>query len=166
VFDSRFVKAKRRRTKRRGQELIRRSSFALIFHSAAGYVRDMDEEIHVDAAVREKTHVGDVEFPVSVPERLIDWIDFPNDVFQYAPKMGLDNHAVKFLMAVLSGRWGLTAPVDLQDIAIKTGMQYPLMDQIVRDLLEKNYATLGDKLNLYRFWIVLLHLKGVRFTIG
>jgi hypothetical protein len=126
----------------------------------------MDEEIHVDAVVREKTHVGEVEFPVSVPERLIDWIQFPDDVFYYAPQMGLDKHAVKFLMAVLRGRWGLAAPVDLQDIAIKTGLQYHTMDEIVRGLLDKNYATLGEKLNLYRFWIVLLHLKGVRFTVG
>jgi len=52
---------------------------------------------------------------------------------------------------------------NLKDIAIKTAMQYSEMDTIVRDLIDKNYASLGDHLDLYRFWVVLLHVKGVRF---
>jgi hypothetical protein len=42
-------------------------------------------------------------------------------------------------------------------------MQYAEMDAIVRDLIEKNYASLDKRLDLYRFWIVLLHVKGITF---
>lgn len=126
----------------------------------------MAEEIEVPAVVREKTFVGKVRFPATVPERLVDLLRFPEDVFELAPKMGLGETSVKFLMAILGGRWAVTAKVDLQDVAIKTGMLYPVMDEIVRDLLEKNYARLNDRLDLYRFWIVLLHVKGVRFKVA
>lgn len=126
----------------------------------------MAQEIEVPAAVREKTYVGKVNFPATVPERIVDLFRFPEDVFELAPKMGLDETAVKFLMAILNGKWALTAAVDLQDIAIKTGMKYPVMDEIVRSLLDKNYARLNHRLDLYRFWIVLLHVKGVRFTVA
>lgn len=125
----------------------------------------MAQEIEVPAAVREKTYVGKVNFPASVPERLVDLFRFPEDVFELAPKMGLDETAVKFLMAILNGKWALTAAVDLQDIAIKTGLKYPVMDEIVRSLLDKNYARLNHRLDLYRFWIALLYVKGVRFTV-
>jgi hypothetical protein len=54
----------------------------------------------------------------------------------------------------------------LQRIAIQTGMKYPDMDEIIRDLIEKNYAQLNERLNLYRLWICLLHVKGVRFVEG
>lgn len=126
----------------------------------------MADKIAVKEVVTEKTHVGRVRFPASVPEGLVDLIQFPQDVFERSKEMGLDEQAVKFLMAILRGKWATTAVVDLQDIAIKTGMKYPDMDAIVRGLLEKNYARLGDRLDLYRFWIVLLHLKGVRFVAG
>ena len=126
----------------------------------------MAEEIIVSAVVVEKTHVGKVQFPVTVPERLVDLLQFPDDVFQLAEKMGLDSKAVKFLMAILRGKWGLRPVIDLQDIAIKTGMQYDDMDEIVRSLIDKNYAKLNDRLDLYRFWIVLLHIKGIRFVPG
>ncbi len=123
----------------------------------------MADSISVEAVKAEKTYVGKVRFPVTVPERLVELIRFPEDVFQYAPKMGLDDRAVKFLMAVLHGKWAVTAAVDLQEVAINTGMQYSEMDKIVRGLLDKNYARLSERLDLYRFWIALLHVKGVRF---
>ena len=42
-------------------------------------------------------------------------------------------------------------------------LQYADMDEIVRDLVAKNYAQLGERLELYRLWICLLHIKGIRF---
>ncbi len=120
--------------------------------------------IPVEKVITEKTFVGRVRFPAAVPERLIEHLEFPGDVFRYARALGLDERAVKFLLAVLHGKWALTAALDLQDMAIKTGFQYAEMDGIVRGLLDKNYARLEDRLDLYRFWIVLLHLKGVRFA--
>lgn len=123
----------------------------------------MTEEIKVPAVVAERTHVGKVRFPTTMPERLIELIQFPEDLYELAPKMGLDETAVKFLIAILGGKWASTAKMDLQYTAIKTGMQYSVMDEIVRDLLKKNFARLGDRLDLYRFWIALLHVKGVRF---
>jgi len=122
------------------------------------------ENIPVEDVVTERTYVGKVRFPVAVPERLVDLFRFPDDVFEHAEELGLDKDAVKFLMAVLHGRWGLSVELDLVDVAIGTGMQYAKMDEIVRGLIEKNYAQLNAKLNLYRFWIVLLHVKGVRFV--
>jgi DNA-binding IclR family transcriptional regulator len=95
----------------------------------------MSEKIPVEAVVVEKTFVGKVKF----------------------------QRTVKFLLAALNGKRGLKPKIDLQDIAIKTAMQYSEMDTIIRDLIEKNYARLGDHLDLYRFWVVLLHVKGVRF---
>ena len=84
-------------------------------------------------------------------------------MYEYVEKMGLNERTIKFLMGALNGKWSLTASADLQDIAIKTAMQYAEMDAIVRDLIEKNYARLDKRLDLYRFWIVLLHVKGIRF---
>ena len=123
----------------------------------------MSEVIPVPSVVTEKTHVGDVNFPTSVPENVVEFLRFPDDLFEYVEKMGLNKRTTKFLLAALNGRWGLTASVDLQDIAIKTGMQYSEMDYIVRDLIEKNYAKLDKRLDLYRFWIALLYVKGFEF---
>jgi hypothetical protein len=119
--------------------------------------------VPVEAVFYEKTFVGEVCFPASVPERFIDFLQFPQDLFENVEKMGLNKRTVKFLLAALNGRWALTAGVDLQDIAIKTGMQYSEMDTIVRDLIDKNYARLDKRLDIYRFWVVLLHVKGVTF---
>jgi hypothetical protein len=117
----------------------------------------------VESVIVEKTYVGKVRFPASVPERVVEHLRFPEDLYEYVEKMGLNERTIKFLMGALNGKWSLTASADLQDIAIKTAMQYAEMDAIVRDLIEKNYATLGKRLDLYRFWIVLLHVKGIRF---
>jgi hypothetical protein len=122
-----------------------------------------EETIPVEAVVIEKTHVGKVAFPVSVPERFVDHLRFPQDLFEHVEKMGLNQRTVKFLLASLNGKWSLTGSADLQDIAIKTGMQYSEMDTIVRDLIEKNYARLDKRIEIYRFWVVLLHVKGIEF---
>jgi len=126
----------------------------------------VSDNIPVPALVEEKTHVGKVNFPATVPERMYELLDFPQDLTDYVEKMGLSKRTVKFLLAALNGKWGLTASADLQDIAIKTGMQYAEMDTIVRDLIDKNYARLDKRLDLYRFWVVLLHVKGIRFELG
>jgi len=123
----------------------------------------MAEEIPVQAVVTEKTHVGKVDFPATVPENLIDWIDFPQDLSEYAEQMGLGKRDVNFLLGALRGKWALTAMVDLPDLGPKIGMSFAEMDEIIRGLLDKNYARLNDRLELYRLWIVLLHLKGIRF---
>ena len=126
----------------------------------------MSDVIPVEAVVIEKTFVGKVCFPATVPEAFIELLRFPQDLFENIQKMGLNQRTVKFLLAALNGRWGLTAGADLQDIAIKTGMQYSEMDAIVRDLIDKNYARLDKRLDLYRFWVVLLHVKGVTFELA
>jgi len=123
----------------------------------------MSERIPVEAVVTEKTFVVKVKFPVSVPERFFEHVRFPEDLYENVEKMGFNQRTVKFLLAALNGKRALKARIDLQDIAIKTAMQYSEMDAITRDLIEKNYASLGDHLDLYRFWVVLLHVKGVRF---
>jgi|GEM_PF-1777584 len=128
------------------------------------YFSPMSESIPVSAVVVEKTYVGKVRFPVNVPERLVESLAFPDDLFAHAKELGLDDLAVKFLLAVLHGKWSLTVAVDLQRVAIKTGMKYPDMDAIVCGLIEKNYAQLDERLDLYRLWICLLHVKGVKFT--
>ena len=125
----------------------------------------MSDAIPVEAVVIEKTHVGKVNFPASVPEQFYDLIRFPDDLYENVEKMGLNKRIVKFLLAALNGKWSLTAAIDLQDIAIKTGMHYSEMDGFIRDLLDKNYARLGDRLDLYRFWVVLLHVKGIYFDV-
>jgi hypothetical protein len=124
----------------------------------------VNEQISVEAVMIEKTYVGKVAFPLSMPERLVDWIRFPDDLVEHAAQMGLDQRAIKFLLALLRGKWSLTASVNLPDLAAKIGMPFSEMDEIIRSLIEKNYARLDDRLDLYRFWIVLLHLKGVRFV--
>ena len=129
-------------------------------------LKPVSESIPVEAVVIEKTHVGKVQFPASVPEQFYDWIRFPEDLFEHVEKMGLTKRTVKFLLAALNGKWALSAAIDLQDIAIKTAMQYSEMDAIVRDLIDKNYARLNERLDLYRFWVVLLHVKGVRFEVA
>jgi hypothetical protein len=123
----------------------------------------MSDPIPVEAVIVEKTYVGKVRFPASVPERVVEHLRFPEDLYEHVAKMGLNERTVKFLLGALNGRWSLTASADLQDIAIKTAMQYAEMDAIVRDLIEKNYARLDKRLDLYRFWIVLLHVKGITF---
>jgi len=124
------------------------------------------EIVPVEAVAIEKTYIGKVSFPVSVPQALIDWIDFPQDVMTYAEEMGLGERDVKFVLGVLHGKWGMNPVLNLPDLTLKVGMGYPEMDAIVRGLIEKNYACLGERLDLYRFWIVLLHLKGVRFCVS
>jgi hypothetical protein len=126
----------------------------------------VSDPIPVEAVVIEKTHVGKVNFPATVPERFYDLLRFPEDLYEHVEKMGLTQRTVKFLLAALNGKWGLTAAIDLQDIAIKTAMQYSEMDTIIRDLVDKNYARLGERLDIYRFWVVLLHVKGVRFEVA
>jgi len=123
----------------------------------------MSDPIPVESVIVEKTYVGKVRFPASVPERVVEHLRFPEDLYEHVEKMGLNERTVKFLLASLNGKWSLTGSADLQDIAIKTAMQYAEMDAIVRDLIEKNYARLDKRLDLYRFWIVLLHVKGIRF---
>jgi hypothetical protein len=123
----------------------------------------MPEVIHVDAVVTEKTYIGRVDFPVTVPESLISWLEFPQDVMTHAEKMGLGKRDIKFLLGALHGKWGLTAVLNLPDLSAKIGMTFAEMDEVVRGLIDKNYARLMDRLELYRFWIVLLHLKGIRF---
>jgi hypothetical protein len=123
----------------------------------------MEEIVLVDAVVREKTHIGEVDFPETVSEEMLEWLDFPRDILTYAEPMGLSKREVKFILGALGGKLGLTAVMDLPDIASKIGMSYPEMDKIVRGLIAKNYARFDEKLDLCRFWIVLLHLKGVRF---
>ncbi len=129
----------------------------------ATFIPLMSENVPVEAVVVEKTFVGKVNFPASVPERFFELMRFPEDLYETVEKMGLNQRAVKFLLAALNGKRGLKARVDLQDIAIKTAMQYSEMDTIIRDLIDKNCASLGDHLDLYRFWVVMLHVKGVRF---
>jgi hypothetical protein len=126
----------------------------------------VSDPIPVEAVIIEKTHVGKVSFPATVPERFYDLLRFPEDLYEHVEKMGLTQRTVKFLLAALNGKWGLTAAIDLQDIAIKTAMQYSEMDTIIRDLVDKNYARLGERLDIYRFWVVLLHVKGVRFEVA
>jgi hypothetical protein len=127
-------------------------------------VDNVSETISVSAVVTEKTFVGKVDFPVTVPEGLVDFMRFPEDLYECVEKMGLNQRTVKFLLGAMSGRWSLTANADLQNIAIKTAMQYSEMDAIIRDLIDKNYARLEERIDLYRFWIVLLHVKGIRFV--
>jgi hypothetical protein len=124
----------------------------------------MSDVIPVGSVVTEKTFVGKVRFPATVPEGIVDLLRFPEDLYEYVEKMGLNQRTVKFLLGALNGRWSLTAGSDLQDIAIKTAMQYSEMDAIIRDLIDKNYARLDKRLDLYRFWVVMLHVKGVRFV--
>jgi hypothetical protein len=125
----------------------------------------MGEIVPVEAVVTEKTFVGKVNFPVGTPENLIDWLQFPNDLVRYADKMGLSQRAVKFLLGAMRGKWALSVILDLPDLHTKIGMPFAEMDEIVRDLLKKNYARLGERLDLYRLWIVVLYLKGVEFDI-
>jgi DNA-binding MarR family transcriptional regulator len=125
----------------------------------------MSEDIVVDAVISEKTHMGKINFPVSVPEGLIDWLQFPDDLVQYGDKMGLSHRDVKFILGALRGKWGLQADVNPADLGGRIGMTIAEIDTIVRGLIDKNYAQFKDRLNLYRLWIVLLHVKGVRFDI-
>jgi hypothetical protein len=138
--------------------------FGLSRRDEVNTVERMGEKVPVESVIVENTFVGKVHFPATVPESFIDHLRFPEDLYEHTEKMGLNERTVKFLLAALNGRWGLTARVDLQDMAIKTAMQYSEMDAIIRDLIEKNYATLGERLDIYRFWVVLLHVKGIRFV--
>src|SRR6266446_383235 len=138
--------------------------FLLCLQRELTTVTRMGGKVPVEAVITEKTFVGKVRFPATVPESFVDWLRFPEDLYEHVEKMGLDQRTVKFLLAALNGKWSLTVGVDLQDIAIKTAMQYSEMDAIVRDLIDKNYARLDKRLDLYRFWVVLLHVKGVHFT--
>jgi hypothetical protein len=126
----------------------------------------MAEIVPVEVVVTERTHIGKVNFPVSVPENLLGWLQFPADLVEQGPGMGLSSRDVRFILGALRGKWGLNAVIDLPDLALKLGMTYDEMDKIVRDLIEKGYGQLTDKLNLYRLWIVVLHQKGIRFNIS
>jgi hypothetical protein len=125
----------------------------------------MSEEVLVEAVIREKTFVGKVNFPVGVPEGLIEWMQFPDDLVKHAEEMGLSNRDVKFILGALHGKWGLQADVNPADLGPRIGMTIAEIDAIVRGLIEKNYGQFKERLNLYRLWIVLLHVKGVRFDI-
>ena len=87
-------------------------------------------------------------------------------IIDSAKEMGLDSVMIKFLMAVLHGKWAASVVLDLNDTALKTGLQFSVMDKMVRDLIDKNYARINGRLDLFRLWIVLLHVKGVDFDIG
>jgi hypothetical protein len=125
----------------------------------------MEEIVPVDTIVREKTFAGKINFPVSVPEGLIEWLQFPDDLIKYADEMGLSHRDVKFILGALHGKWGLQADVNPPDLGPRIGMTFEEIDEIVRGLIEKNYAKYGRRLDLYRLWIVVLHCKGVRFDI-
>jgi hypothetical protein len=126
----------------------------------------MPQEIEVPAVVREKTHVGKVDFPATVPVGLAALITLPDDLQTHATALGLDERAVKFLLGVLRGKCAMTAAPNLPDLAPRIGLTFDEIDEIVRGLLEKNYARFDDRLDLYRLWVVLLHLKGTRFVPG
>jgi hypothetical protein len=123
----------------------------------------MDELVGVEAVVAEKTYVGKVKFPIGVPEGLIDWLQFPDDLVAYSEEMGLSHHDVKFILGALRGKWGLQADVNPVDLGPRIGMSFDEIDSIVRGLIDKNYAQYNQRLNFYRLWIVVLHVKGVRF---
>ena len=126
----------------------------------------MSEIVSVEAVMVEKTYVGKVNFPINTPEGLIDWMQFPGDLVTYGDEMGLSHRDVKFILGALHGKWGLNADVNPPDLAPRLGMTFDEIDVIVRGLIEKNYAKFEKRLNLYRLWIVLLHVKGVRFDIA
>ena len=125
----------------------------------------MDEIISVEAVVAEKTFIGKVNFPVGVPEGLIEWLQFPDDLVKYGDEMGLSHRDVKFILGALNGKWGLNADVNPTDLGPRLGMTFEEIDDIVRGLIAKNYAQFKNRLNIYRLWIVVLHCKGVRFDI-
>lgn len=125
----------------------------------------MAETIPVEAVVTEKTYVGKVNFPVGVPEGLIDWLQFPDDLVTYGDEMGLSHRDIKFILGALRGRWGIGAELNLPDLAPRIGMTFEEIDAIVRSLIDKNYAQLNQRLNFYRLWIVVLHVKDIRFDI-
>jgi len=125
----------------------------------------MDEIVSVEAVVAEKTFVGKVKFPVGVPEGMIEWLQFPDDLVKYGDEMGLSHRDIKFILGALNGKWGLNADVNPPDLGPRIGMTFEEIDAIVRGLIEKNYAQFNQRFNLYRLWIVVLHCKGVRFDI-
>jgi hypothetical protein len=124
----------------------------------------MAAEIPVPAIVREKTFIGKVSFPAAVPDGLAAMIEFPDDLQQWAPQLGLDEKAVRFLFGVLRGRPSVTAGLNLPDLAPRIGLSFDEIDAIVRDLIAKNYARCEERLDLYRLWVVILQLKGTRFV--
>ncbi len=124
----------------------------------------MAEKLPVKDIKIERTHIGRVRFPTAVPQGLVELIEFPDDLSRYVKALGLTNLHVVFLLGVLRGKCAVTASVDLPDLAEKTGLNFQQMDDMIRDLIEKNYARLEQRLDLYRFWICLLHVKGIRFV--
>jgi hypothetical protein len=125
----------------------------------------MDETIIVDAVVREKTFIGKVNFPVAIPEGLADYLILPDDLIAHASELGLNNHAVKFLLGATRGRCAMTVDLNLPDLAPKLGMTFAEIDAIIRDLVDKKFADMTNRLQLFRLWVVLLHLKGTEFDI-
>jgi hypothetical protein len=104
------------------------------------YSAGMDERVIVDAVVTEKTYIGKVNFPVSAPEGLMDWLEFPDDLTWQADAMGLSHRDVTFLLGALRGKWGLQADLNPPDLAPRIGMSFDEIDSIVRELVAKNYA--------------------------
>jgi hypothetical protein len=49
----------------------------------------MPQEIEVPAVVREKTHVGKVDFPATVPVGLAALITLPDDLQTHAAALGI-----------------------------------------------------------------------------
>jgi len=124
----------------------------------------MPTVITVPATVREKTHIGKVEFPADVPNGLASLIKLPDDLQNWAHRLGLDEKAVRFILGATRGLASVTAGLNLPDLAPRLGLSFDEVDAIVRDLIAKNYARMDDRLDLYRLWVVILHLKGTRFA--
>lgn len=125
----------------------------------------MAQTVIVDAVVRDKTHIGKINFPVNIPEGLATSFRIPDDMLTHAHAMGLQSRHLQFLLGATRGRWAMTVELDLPALAPKLGMSFAELDEIIRDLLEKGYAQMGPRLNLFRYWIVVLHLKGVRYDV-
>ena len=126
----------------------------------------MVQKIPVEALVRDRTHVGKVDFPAAVPEGLAQMIALPGDLYEHAHALGLEEPSIRFLLGALRGKCAITAAVNLPDLAPKLGLTFAEADAIVRDLVQKNYARLNHRLDLFRLWVVLLHLKGTRFVLA
>lgn len=124
-----------------------------------------NETIIVPEVVVGKTHAGKVHFPVAVPEGLAEHLRMPDDFVNEADTLGLDSHAMKFILGVTRGRAAMSVELDLPELATKLGMSFAEMDRIVCDLVQKGYAEMGQRLSLYRLWVTVLHLRGIRFDI-
>ena len=95
----------------------------------------MDELVSVEAVVAEKTFVGKVKFPVGVPEGMIEWLQFPDDLVKYGDEMGLSHRDVKFILGALNGKWGLNADVNPTDLGPRIGMTFEEIDALTQQAL-------------------------------